>query len=128
MVSFNLSTEDKNYFLQFIGCNTISDTESFYRAILDIANKSEWNDEDLQSLNMLINDGMGYFLQSIFRDKFKHPLYGKHFGKKVYRVPRSMSDLFDFADKLRKGEINSKDLSKHGFRISSTPEQFAGTK
>jgi hypothetical protein len=123
MSEYNLSEEEKKHLLQFVGCNSISNTEQFYQIILKIANRSEWNNETLKTLNMLINDGMGYFLQSIFRDKFQHPLYEKHYGQKVYKGPAGgIKDLHSIADKLRKGELSTEDLSNHGYRISTLEE------
>lgn len=128
MSEYNLSKEDKAHLLQLIGCNTIHDSEGFYQMILTIANESEWSTDDLETLNMLIKDGMGYFLQSIFRDRFQHPLYEKHYSETVFNgSPVEINDLHVIADKLKRGEISIEDLSKYGCKIS-TLDQFVSRK
>ncbi len=124
MSVYNLATDEKKHYLQFIGCNTIDNSDGFYQILLNIANKSEWNAEDLSTINMMMKDGMGYFLQSIFRDKFQHPLYAKYYADKIfYRPSIGMKELYSISDKLKKGQITKEALvTECGGKITSLEE------
>lgn len=123
MEKYILTQSQRDNLLKSIGCNIIDNPTNFYSTLLEIANKSKWNIKDIQFLNQLIKDGMGYFLQSIFKDIFNHPLYNKYYGKKKYIKPMQMEEMHAISEKLKRNEITLEDvMNKYGGKISKIEE------
>lgn len=66
--------------------------------------------KDLKYINILIDDGMGYMLQTLFLEKAKNKNYERYYGNKKYYKPISVSELEMLSNKCKNGEISINDV------------------
>lgn len=113
---YKLSKDEKEYYIKFLDTKLILDVEELYDEIIDLANKKEWNSHDTEILELLMDNDMGYFCQTIFEFKFKHPLYEIHYKYKNYAPNISEEEKEIIFGKLRNGTFKIQDIEKFAFK------------
>lgn len=104
MSKYIIAARDKEEFQQEIAPLTLGDegkVEAFFREAQKAMRKGKWRVADLQALNQMNRQGMGYALYRLFHLKAQHPLYLRYYPTVYERPSPALAEtqqLLDFFD------------------------------
>jgi hypothetical protein len=110
MSSYIITSNDQEEFKATMGANNIEDPAVFFGKIQNLIRKPKWNTKDLQMLNRMVRDRMGYALHNLFV-KANQPLFDHYYPDICPRVPMTNERLVEISRQLQSGQITIDQLN-----------------
>lgn len=123
-----LSQEQRKQLLELVGSNIIKDEDGFFGSLEELMKKGRWKAKDLQLVNLLIKDGMGYMLQTLFRDWNSNENYRRYYREfNFFKPVVNINNFEQIRQEMVEGEFQEEVLKKYGVNIENIDE-FSETR